>query len=711
MVISMPRLALFVFVGIAMVLMLLLGVEFVSLRKMGTAAVHQPVSDRVQILGRAAVPTATVTALATALPGLSASHHPHHQLVSRWLPILPGSGHEGSVRGAAGLAASARHDTKDLEDLCKSTGDSATGWPLGQDGRAMTAGRHFMGSATNWRGLHASKLCTVTAGHADFLPAPGSEQYSNTGSVRLGVSEHSSSFAALTHAQREEAGLPKNWLGIERAGFSQAVREFSSVAFIPWGVVDGFGTVISQDAVVAASGCQKPPQAFCKATKGNAAKPVSGAAAAADGPITYLDALKRSWPVSAAESAHMRAAITASGQAGAPTIVVPLNQFWSEGYYHWFFEALPRLWAVLPWLQRLPSAKVLVNWGMPVKGFVKETLSIMGLGTDRLLQVKTSTAAEWVIVPPGAACGQQSPVGELATFSAFVAAEALGRAATARSQTAPPPSQAPRLPLGEIGDKAAAELIAAAAYGMQPTAAALELEGAYGGAVWAPPPQYPPGRAYTINVTRSFGEPLEPLSQQRVRVGDTHGDILCDSTLTDVRYRAHPGPTLSPQQVSHVRGGIDWEGTAALAGLDALCAARAHSGHRLVLLLKRNDKRWIDNHDEVKGWLGTRLGGNVTVVEVSSGSMLTQAVLFRCADVVVAPHGAGLAALLFARKGTRVVEVLFTSGKLPSTYLQASIMRENVYVPVLAANDKAAMRVSWGALQMGLQRVGELPPQ
>ena len=48
-------------------------------------------------------------------------------------------------------------------------------------------------------------------------------------------------------------------------------------------------------------------------------------------------------------------------------------------------------------------------------------------------------------------------------------------------------------------------------------------------------------------------------------------------------------------------------------------------------------------------------------------SVAEQVELFVYADVVVAPHGAGLTNLLFCREGTRIVEIF------PPTYINPAI--------------------------------------
>jgi capsular polysaccharide biosynthesis protein len=97
-------------------------------------------------------------------------------------------------------------------------------------------------------------------------------------------------------------------------------------------------------------------------------------------------------------------------------------------------------------------------------------------------------------------------------------------------------------------------------------------------------------------------------------------------------------------------------------------------------------------------------------MSVDSSSMAWQAFLFRAADVVVAPHGAGLAASMFCRSGTRVLEVLpDPSMAPPSTFFMAAIMRRHVYVPVPSDAAGREMHVTWATLKSSLRKAGIQP--
>jgi capsular polysaccharide biosynthesis protein len=76
---------------------------------------------------------------------------------------------------------------------------------------------------------------------------------------------------------------------------------------------------------------------------------------------------------------------------------------------------------------------------------------------------------------------------------------------------------------------------------------------------------------------------------------------------------------------------------------------------RIYISRRRTGTRTIDNEDELEILLAT-LGFETHYMETYP--LATQAQLLADAKIVVAPHGAGLANLLFARKGASVVEIV-----------------------------------------------------
>lgn len=75
---------------------------------------------------------------------------------------------------------------------------------------------------------------------------------------------------------------------------------------------------------------------------------------------------------------------------------------------------------------------------------------------------------------------------------------------------------------------------------------------------------------------------------------------------------------------------------------------------RIYVPRRRVSHRWLENDVEVEKLLQYR---GFVVVEPSEMSVTQQAACFRSADVIVAPHGAALTNLAFARRGTKIIEI------------------------------------------------------
>ncbi len=84
-------------------------------------------------------------------------------------------------------------------------------------------------------------------------------------------------------------------------------------------------------------------------------------------------------------------------------------------------------------------------------------------------------------------------------------------------------------------------------------------------------------------------------------------------------------------------------------------ARRAAHGQRLFISRRRAARRRVDNEQEL-GALLRRAG--FKTVSLETCSFAEQVELFASASVVVAPHGAGLANLVFANPGTKVIELV-----------------------------------------------------
>jgi capsular polysaccharide biosynthesis protein len=95
-------------------------------------------------------------------------------------------------------------------------------------------------------------------------------------------------------------------------------------------------------------------------------------------------------------------------------------------------------------------------------------------------------------------------------------------------------------------------------------------------------------------------------------------------------------------------------------GSDILQRLRVPDLPPLKLYVSRKDskRRRMINEDILEAQLAAR---GFKIVTLSSLPLSEQFALFRAADVVVAPHGAGLSNLIFSRQGTRVIELSMSS--------------------------------------------------
>ncbi len=127
---------------------------------------------------------------------------------------------------------------------------------------------------------------------------------------------------------------------------------------------------------------------------------------------------------------------------------------------------------------------------------------------------------------------------------------------------------------------------------------------------------------------------------------------------------------------------------------------RSHKSERLYISRDMAKGRKIVNSHEVTNFL-SKLGFKCVVLE--SLSIAETALLFSAAEVVLAPHGAGLSNLVFCQPGTKVIEIfspnyvnvlywslsnemnleyyyLLGEGKRPSEYFDPNKVRENILV-------------------------------
>ncbi len=104
---------------------------------------------------------------------------------------------------------------------------------------------------------------------------------------------------------------------------------------------------------------------------------------------------------------------------------------------------------------------------------------------------------------------------------------------------------------------------------------------------------------------------------------------------------------------------------------------------KLLLSRRSAGSRRILGEDE----LATALGHDFESVELERMSVREQASLFSSADVVVAPHGAGLTNLLFCERPTAVVELVHKDAPPPYNYRHLAGLLGHPYIAVACASE------------------------
>jgi len=620
------------------------------------------------------------------------------ELVAKWVPI------QVKGRPAQMLGWQSARDSLDsnnfLASLCGENPGASNSWP--EDTPTLSLGQNFIGSATNWRGIQKAGLCWFAAAHVQYLPSTA--RLSNT-SIELGALQHTHALFGASRFQLLREGVPQAWVaGLMQASRREVTRQFSYCVALPKAVVGRGGVVYSKSAIIAGDACGDMKHSFC-----DHKEPFWGRKKIQASTLATYNAntneshagLAAEWPVGV--PSPFARAVELAKQNSSTTYLIPLNTRWSRTFYHWFTQVIPRLWSILHWIQKTPSVKLLV--ASKSTEFMDETLSILGINSDRLVEADDHdfVAADWVLVPAGTGCTNQILGAELTSFASYVTAMSLERfKGSARASE----SMWLNLPKGLVVEATAFSILAQAALHWSPNQETiLQLHASTRQKSWE-----------TSSSTTQYGKLHQPVETAQLKMrkrsssimwkklGSTHGDTLCDEQLDDVGYRSLPGIRISPSEAAKVESALLTNYTAAIAGLDAICSQRKQNGHRLVLFLKRppRHERKLLNHDDVKLWLVNQLKGPVTVVVVTAHSMLEQSVLFRCADLIVAAHGSGLASLAFARKGAKVIEILPGAKPSPPCFFQLALLKGIQHTAVFGRRQGHFMTLSWKALRAGL---------
>jgi hypothetical protein len=119
--------------------------------------------------------------------------------------------------------------------------------------------------------------------------------------------------------------------------------------------------------------------------------------------------------------------------------------------------------------------------------------------------------------------------------------------------------------------------------------------------------------------------------------------------------------------------------------VEPLLDGAAAPGERIYISRARARGRRVLNEDALWGRLEQRGFQRIFLEELD---WQTQIRLFRQAREIVAPHGAGLANLVFCRPGTRVVE-LFSRSYMHWCFWQLAALKQLDYLPLVPSGDKA----------------------
>ena len=131
---------------------------------------------------------------------------------------------------------------------------------------------------------------------------------------------------------------------------------------------------------------------------------------------------------------------------------------------------------------------------------------------------------------------------------------------------------------------------------------------------------------------------------------------------------------------------------------------------RIILLIKRRMRRLTNHEDvyEVLRQLGEQTAREVVVFDDSQLPSFEKTLeLFYRADVVVGPHGAGMANLLAARPGTTVVDVHCTNGVRPSIRLIALRLGMR-YFAMQTTGGQASSRCDWEGLSVNITELRDV---
>ncbi len=153
-------------------------------------------------------------------------------------------------------------------------------------------------------------------------------------------------------------------------------------------------------------------------------------------------------------------------------------------------------------------------------------------------------------------------------------------------------------------------------------------------------------------------------------------------------------------EVLYVLKPFDIDRAALDVALDRMGLARRPEGGRRIFIRRgpnAPNRRWFRNQAALEAWLG---GRGFDFVDPEQLSLAEQAACFAQADVLVAPHGAGLTNLLFRREAPAVVVEMFNPNLMSLHYALIADAWRHRYHAVLNRDPRGKASVATSEADM-----------
>ena len=355
--------------------------------------------------------------------------------------------------------------------------------------------------------------------------------------------------------------------------------------------------------------------------------------------------------------------------------VLHVNMLWQSGHYHYMSELLPRIWISRALL--LKDTSIVITTGSAISGTLREAMDLFGVSPSRLRIMMSPFTSDWAVVPSGSGCTTTSPaLQELSTMGDYILSSALQK--EAQNTNAPYATVVKSLIDGMVQSKSSP----------LPQPSVLSRGS-------PPPREAMPSMQHVWNISEHT---MHDYNRSYLRIPEQLRVMLPDDLLP-----AGPVPgRVIPRDASR---------TAAVRSFDAAVTALPRP---LVLVIHRTAKRLLGNEGEVLEWIHDVLP-DADVLLYKSLPLGQQAMAFRMAALIVAPHGAGLINVIFCKADTPVVEVHTGQSEKepnlspwPAVYSQLTRGMGSAYFVLMAPGTSSTMHVSEGPFKDMVRRAWAL---